>query len=126
MKKIIILSVLVLMTACYNIQFDSLEYDRYITIKEIADNAIQQCGTPVVIYDISNIKTSMDHQYLYSVNREARPQVASAAASLKELVDGLYNRYASSSEPPSIAYCQEKFKNISLGATTVVRTLGRL
>lgn len=128
MKKMSIVIVLMMMlSACFSLQFDSLEYDRYVSIKEIADNTISYCekdGT-YVRNQVSLLKATMDHQFLYSINREARPYVAEAAQNLKGIVDGLYVRYQKDTIP-SVGYCQEKLKNVSLGATTVVRTLGRL
>ena len=123
MKSILIMLILCL-PACVSLQFDSLEYDRYITIKEIADTSIQSCNEPTINDRVKELKLLMDHQYLYSFNREARPQVAEAATNLKDIVDKLYNRYKQGQ--PSVAYCQEKLNNVSLGATTVVRVLGRL
>lgn len=124
MKKILIISS-ILLTACVNLQFDSLEYDHYINIKEIADSASILCGNPAIQKDIDLLKQVTDHQYVYSTNREARPQVADAAKNLKEIVDTLYARYQQP-QVPSKGYCQEKLKNVSLGAITVVRALGRL
>lgn len=121
MKKLAIMLVL-LLPACTNVAFDSLEYDRYITLKEITDNTAQLCGNSSITLTISTLKKSMDHQYLYSSNRVGRPQVADASKNLKELVDGLYTRYQSGI--PSIGYCQEKLKNVSTGTDTIIKVLG--
>jgi len=123
-RKPIIIILALLLSACVNLQFDSLEYDRYISIKQLSDQGSLLCGEPEVIGVIKQLSQEVNHQYIYAVNREARPQVNEAATNLKVIVDGLYNRYKK--ETPSKTYCREKFKNISLGVDTIIRTLGRL
>lgn len=128
MKKISIVILFVMMLpACVSFRFDSLEYDRYISIKELADNTAKNCEKDGIYVrsQVAVLKATMDHQFLYSVNREARPYVADAAQNLKGIVDGLYARYQQDTTP-SVGYCQEKLKNVSIGATTIVRVLGRL
>lgn len=124
MNKTIILLAALTLSGCVSLQFDSLEYDRYISIKETADNAILLCGDSAVLHEVKLLKQSTDHQFLYSSNRSSRPQVATAATNLKTIVDGLYNRYQNGT--PTESYCREKLKNVSIGASTVVSTLGRL
>lgn len=125
MKKILIISVAVLLTACASLQFDALEYDRYITVQEIATQAQQNCAdTYMVQGQVDELKSAMDHQFSYAQYRESKPQVAEAAKSLKEMVDALHKRYHT--DVPTVGYCEEKLKNITLGAQTVARTLGRM
>lgn len=125
MKKILILSAAVLLTACASLQFDALEYDRYITVQEIAQQAQSNCSDTYTIQgQVDELKIAMDHQFSYAQYREAKPQVAEAAKSLKEMIDALHKRYHS--DIPTVGYCEEKLKNITLGAQTVARTLGRM
>jgi len=124
MKKIFIITSIILLSACVNLQFDSMEYDHYVSIAEMADSAVLLCGSPQVIPEVNRIKEYMDHQYLYSSNRESRPQVSDASKNLKGIIDGLYARYQTGT--PSKGYCQEKLRNVSLGSITIVRALGRL
>ncbi len=124
MKKISILMLILSLSACYNLNFDSLEYDRYVTIKQQTDNIISLCGTDSITPKINDLKQSMDHQYLYSSNRQSRPQIATVANELKAMIDGLYTRYQSGT--PSKVYCQEKLTNISTGTTAVLHELGRM
>lgn len=123
MKKIVIMLVF-LLSACTNINFDALEYDRYITIKENADNSILLCSSPDLLISISDLKKEMDHQYLYSVNRVYRPQVYSAAKNLKALVDGMYFRTKQGN--PSVTYCEDKLHHVSGSADTMIKVLGRM
>lgn len=123
MKKMLILLVILVLPACYNISFDSLEYDRYITIKELADHAATNCADDIALFQISSLKQTMDHQYLYSSNRAGRPRVASATRSLKEIVDGLYESYQQGT--PSVLFCQQKTANISSGADIIIKELGK-
>lgn len=111
------------LSACYNITFDPLEYDRYVSIKQLADNAFSECGTPVVVSRINELKQSADHQYLYSSNRANRPHIAHASQELRDIVDGIYARYQTGI--PSEVYCQEKLHNISDGTTKIIKELGR-
>jgi hypothetical protein len=121
-KSIIIIALL--LSACVNLQFDSLEYDRYISIKQLSDQGGLLCGDPAVLGIIPQLSQEVNHQYIYAANREARPQVNEAVTNLKLIVDKLYDRYKK--ETPSKTYCREKFKNISLGVDTIIRQLGRL
>jgi hypothetical protein len=122
MKKKLVIVLTILLSACTNVAFDSLEYDRYITIKEVADHTTTLCGDTNINIVIGSLKTSMDHQYVYSSYRTGRPQIADASKNLKDLVDGLYTRYQSGI--PSIGYCQEKLKNVSTGTTLIIKVLG--
>lgn len=124
MKKISILMLIISLSACYNLNFDALEYDRYVTIKQQTDNLILLCGTDSIPLKINDLKQSMDHQYLYSYNRQNRPQIATAANELKAMVDGLQLRYQIGT--PSKVYCQEKLEDISIGTTAVIHELGRM
>lgn len=123
MKKIITLVLISTLSACYNITFDALEYDRYIFLKQAADTGYAQCGTDNVIPTIAKLKQDMDHQFLYSAGRISRPQVAVASKNLKSVIDRLYDQYQGNT--PSVVYCQEKFKNISAGADNLIKELGK-
>ena len=125
MNKILLISTAVLLTACASLQFDALEYDRYITVQELATNAQTNCSDTFTVQgQVDDLKTAMDHQFSYAQYRESKPQVAEAAKNLKEMIDALHKRYHS--DIPTVGYCEEKLKNITLGAQTVARTLGRM
>ncbi|MGZ8924333.1 MAG: hypothetical protein ACXW2E_00485 [Nitrososphaeraceae archaeon] len=121
MKLVIVLSLFLF--SCANIQFDSLEYDRYITIKEIVDSD-SMCSSVVVDQQLLRVKQLVDHQVLYASNRTDRVKITEATNNLKVMVDKLYSRYEQSNKP-SLVYCQEKLKNISIGASVIIQVLGR-
>ena len=123
MNKIAIVMLTILLSACYNIEFDSLEYDRYVFLKQTADNGIKSCGSTTVVSVINKLKQDTEHQFLYSFNRSDRPQIAEASAQLKDMVDRLYIQYQN--KTPSLIYCQEKLINISTGTGKIIEQLGR-
>ena len=123
MKKILLLSLVLFLPACYNITFDSFEYEHYVLLKQNSDAAIPLCGTDAAQSTISSLKNEVDHQALYSGNRSIRPQIASASLQLKEIVDGLYTKYQTGN--PSAMYCNEKLQNLSDGTAKIITELGK-
>ena len=126
MKKLIVCMFAFVLSACISLSFDPMEYDRYVTLKEQSDQLIPFCADqPYISNQISRMKIAMDHQYIYEQYRgNVRPNVIGASIELKNMIDEMNDRY--SKETPSIGYCQEKLRNISLGATVMMRELGRL
>jgi hypothetical protein len=124
--KIQLILISLLLTACASFNFDSTEFNSFITVKEIADNSIKLCGSPAIIPKVQELQRVMDHQFLYSSYREARPDgFIMAATNLKSMIDIMNIRYSGKSVP-SVGYCEEKLKDISLGASTIARVVGRL
>lgn len=121
MLKTIILAMVVL-SACTNINFDAGEYDRYITIKQLADNSVSMCGSPELLKNVIELKKYMDHQYLYAINRTSRPQLQNAAKNLKQLIDETY--YRTKPGDQSITYCQYKLKHVSDSTDIIIKVLG--
>ena len=122
-NKIAILLTLSLI-GCASLQFDPVEYDRYITVKMISDSAYAECGKPEVVDSINKMSELIGHQYVYTSNRSGRTQITNATTEMAGLISSLQLRYKGT--PPSIGYCQEKLKNISAGTTTIVQTLGKM
>jgi hypothetical protein len=116
----------ILLTSCAKLNFDGNEFNSYLTIKEISENSIRLCGTPAVKTQVQDLQRIMNRQLLYITYREVRatPFIHSARE-MKTVIDRLAARYNSKGEP-STAYCQEKLKNVALGATQLARELGRL
>ena len=125
--KIQLLLLSLVVTACASFNFDSTEFNSYITIKEISDNSVKMCNTPtIIVTKVQELQRIMNHQFLYSSYRGARPaDFITASTNLKSMIDTMTSRYDSKTLP-STGYCEEKLKDISLGATTIVRVLGRL
>jgi uncharacterized lipoprotein YajG len=124
MKKIFILVSTLLLTACVNLSYDALEYDRYLSIYEKANNVVSLCGTPAMQQEVSTLKQEMDHQFLYTMYRPSRSHITTAADNLKEIVDGMYIKYQQPITPSKV-YCEEKLRNISDGVTPIITTLGK-
>ena len=126
MKKLIATGVLLLaMTGCYNIAFDSTEFNNMLTMREIADTITLACGTSDVNTFLNVLKHDTDHQYDYSILRTGgRPQIAKAITDIKNLVDEFYNKYQIGT--PSVEYCKLKSKDISIGTDRIVNELGKM
>lgn len=115
-----------MLVGCINLTFDALEFDRYLTIREIAVKANTACDTPDFPLYLGMLKSEVDHQVTYSNYRSGgRPNISSAATELKTIVDGLYDKYKATEEP-SAEYCRQKTNNISTGAEIIVKELGKL
>lgn len=124
MRKILLI-LPILLSGCANFTFDPVEFNNMVTIKEVTNTAYTQCGAPEVKDSINDIKKLLDHQLLYSSYRESRSvEFNVAIINLKEIADGLYASYTTST--PSVGYCQEKIKLIGSGSSAITRILGRL
>lgn len=123
MKRTLIISMLFLLTSCYNIEFDSLEYDRYVFLKQKIDNSVPACSTPQMSSIVDGIKEDVDHQFLYSSNRADRPHIAESSKQLKDIVDRLQVQYQRGT--PSVEYCKNKLQNVSDGTSKIIEQLGR-
>lgn len=125
MKKIpIVLSALIL-ASCVNFNFDPVEYDGFVRISEISTNAIYSCGTESIIPNIKLLKTTVDHQVLYTKNRTSRVKIADSTQELSNIVDGIYNRY-NQNILPSKFYCEEKLKHITEANQIILNIEGKL
>ncbi len=123
--KILKIIPILFLTSCTNLNFDSGEFDRFLTIRELASTSISLCGTLEFESNLKIIKVSTDHQYNYSTLRVSRPQIAGATTSLKSMVDELYNRYQVTPKP-SVEYCKIKTNNIVIGSNIIAVELGKL
>lgn len=124
MKKLLISSVVFFIAGCSSITFDSLNYDRYLTLYELSNQMKTQCEDPVYIRSYMNeIKPKIDHMALYSKLRSGTPEVAKVAATVASLVDELGQKYQDD-KTPSVGYCREKLESISAASYTIASTLG--
>jgi hypothetical protein len=124
MKTTIAILIIVGLTGCAILTFDPVEYDRYITLKMTADAAIPECGTDKINNSVIQLSDLIAHQYVSTSNRSGRVQITTATTEMASLISQLQIRYKEGT--PSIGYCQEKLKNISSGATTILHTLGQM
>lgn len=124
MKIVALLGVL-LLVGCANVTFDSTQYDSFITIKETADYASNNCNNPIIVQQsLVELHRRLNHQLIYAKYRAYMDQMESSISSLLDIVDGAKKQYDSSE--PSIAYCTAKMDNISAGATTIFATIGKM
>lgn len=125
MNKILILTTSLILTACVSLQFDNIEYDRFVTMKELTQIGVTECGKPGVKLYVDKLTDDITHQNLYAANRTTRNDIRIATQEVAEMILGMSKRY---SEPaaPSTTYCQQKFDNISIGISTILSTLGKL
>lgn len=122
MKKLLFMMVLLTTTACSNITFDGLQYDRYVFLTEDAVSLQKQCGTPGMKRSLIDFKKDINHMNSYAMYRSNSPEVLKVTNTLSKMVDDLVARY--NDGEPSIAYCKEKLGNIADGAKVVASTLG--
>ena len=125
LNKILILTTSILLTACVSLEFDNLEYDRFVTMKQLAQVGTSECGTPGVKLYVDKLTEDIAHQNLYAANRTSRNDIRISTQEVAGMISGLSKRY---SEPtaPSVTYCKQKFDNISIGISTILSTLGKL
>ena len=125
-KALLFCTILVLSVGCTNIVFDGHQYDTLIGITEKSDAAALNCGnTDLTKLAISDIRQTLQHEYVYAANRINDDQRANAIKDLINIADGMIVRY-NQTDTPSVAYCQAKFNNISVGATTLFKVIGRM
>jgi hypothetical protein len=119
-NKLFILVFSILFSACVNLKFDNVEYDKYVTIKKIIDSNKFKCSNyNQILPIISNVRDILSYQIIYSKYRTQRPQIYESTISLKQIVDKIYFRNSFSQE-----YCLEKMDNISQATTMILSVLG--
>jgi hypothetical protein len=122
MKKLLFTMVLLLSTACSNIIFDGLQYDRYVFLIEDATTLQTKCGSPEMKDELAVFRKNTDHMNAYATFRSNSPEVLAVTYKLSSMVSDLESKYTNGE--PSVAYCKEKLNNIAAGAKTVAATLG--
>ena len=95
-------------------------------VMAMADGMVLGIGnTDLTKLAISDIRQTLQHEYVYAANRINDDQRANAIKDLINIADGMIVRY-NQTDTPSVAYCQAKFNNISVGATTLFKVIGRM
>lgn len=110
-------------SGCVGLAFDPGEYDRFIDMKIKADKAILLCGSPEVRLSIDSLEQMAYHQKTYAAFRSSRKEIEVATSNVSGMVQDLASRYRRP-ETVSLYYCQEKFRNISMGVTEILLTIG--
>jgi len=125
MKKSVIL-IGIFLSACSNLNFDNISYDRFISISERAakmeascTNVEQTRSDAVVLLD------NVNHMDNYAKHRPVSPEVALSVNSLQSLVQEFNDKYLNSAFPSKV-YCEQKLKNISIMANSISETIGKL
>jgi hypothetical protein len=123
MKKILLISMIPILTNCSSIIYDALQYDRFITLQEKLEQLKPICGKDDALAKIKDLKVYVDHMDHYASHRVNAPEVASATASINSMVTELASQYDANNSP-TLAYCQVKVDNITAGVATIISGLG--
>lgn len=116
---------LVLLTGCSQVTFDSLEFDRYVTITETAAQIKKSCSkSEAVRSELKHLVKKVEHMNRYATLREPREEVKEATILLTGLVREIDVRYTENMAPSEF-YCVEKLSTIETAAETISKTLGR-
>lgn len=127
MKKSMILLAVLGLSGCSSLVFDNLEFDRFITVSERADNMIRSCSNSSIIKIESGILLDqVTHMDNYAKHRGSAQEIGKSIAIVRSMVAELNTRYEDPRKNPSVIYCREKLKNISLASSAISDTLGRL
>lgn len=124
--RFFIIMILLMLSGCFNLNFDSLEYDRYIGIYEstsVPDVVCKDRNT--MIKKSHELNEMVNRQFTYTKHRVNRQFITNAAANLKVMVDN-FQEYVINHEDVSTYYCEEKIKNINDGAINIIDALGNL
>lgn len=125
MKKLYAIPFLILLASCSRIAFDGLQYDRFVTIHEVALDLQTKCNNPEAIRkDTQNIKNYVQHMVKYAEFRTNSPEIQRSANALLSMVQEFSEKYAEGTTPPSVPYCTEKLNNIADGSRLIAATLG--
>lgn len=125
MKKIMLVGVL-LLSGCSSLNFDSLAFDRFVSISERADKLSEKCSDADYVRDHASILLdNVTHMNNYAVHRGATPEINSSVATLHSMVQEFNDRYQKNMQPSKV-YCEQKLKTISTAASAISDTLGRL
>lgn len=123
MKKILCMIMFLALSSCSVITYDSLQYDRFITLQEKLEQLKLNCGKFEAVAKVKELKGYVDHMDRYAAHRIGAPEVASATASINLMVLELASQYDANNSPTS-AYCQVKVDNINAGVSTIISALG--
>lgn len=110
---------------CSRITFDGLQYDRFVTIYEVATDLQTKCSDPIAIRkDTQSIKNYVKHMATYAEFRSNSPEIQRSSKALLDMVQEFSDKYVDGVTPPSVPYCTEKMNNIASGAKLIAATLG--
>ncbi len=115
---------LLLLTGCSSLNFDSLEYDRFISISERTNMLISKCDNSTYVKSqLVQLKDDVTHMNNYAKFRSNKPEVQQSTSNLYNLIEEMSTQYEGS---VSKIYCEQKLKTISTAADAIGETLGRI
>ena len=124
-KPLLIGFPLILLASCANLQFDPVEYNNAITLKELNGDVHQKCGTSDVLPAILDLKKAIDRQEVYTEHRSGREHITQATINVQEIVNGLYVAYQRN-PAHSTQFCVDKTDLINNGLGLIINQLGEL
>lgn len=133
MKKIIYISLLVMLSGCASIQnmydaynmakFDVNEYQYIARIRTHAQLGGPLCGTPEVKEHIKYIATVSQEYENYAELLPNNQNSFKLATTLTEITDEFAKRYQSGAVP-SVVYCKAKFMAIERSSENIQKVIG--
>jgi hypothetical protein len=114
-----------LCTGCISLRFDSLEYDRYISIKEHIISLNSSCGTSRVISELESLRLVVDHQLQYSSNKVHHTEFTNSIGIINTMIIDMQLKYHTT-PLVSTQYCKLKTNNMLIGTTFVIQEMGKL
>jgi hypothetical protein len=126
MKRLTLLLATLAISGCSSLTFDSLAFDRFVSVSERSGELIRDCKRPETIANQSAILLdNVNHMKAYADHRGVSPEIGKSMNTLYSMVAELNARYTSG-QTPSVIYCQEKLETISKTAGAISDTIGRL
>lgn len=128
MKTMILLFLITLnLTGCMSgLSFDSLQFDRFLSISERAEHLVKSCSDQQAIKIGSAVMLdNVTHMDNYGQHRGTSPEIAKSVSILHSMISELDVRYNNPTVPSTI-YCKEKLRTISTTALAISDTIGRL
>ena len=129
MKKILIISILLLLSGCSILEayrmarFDNNEYMLINTIRTQANLGASKCGTPEIVGVVDNIWFKTVELRNYSESIPNNNETVKMSQELANIVKGLSVRYHSGEET-SLNYCVIKFGTIEKNAVIIQNVVG--
>lgn len=123
MVKIICAILVAGLVGCATITFDPVEYDQWISVSYMANQAIRLCDQPEAGVGVKVLLMQVEYAKMYSSSKNHNNRIAKAASVIEELSNALGTRYET--VVPSAAYCKLKITEIETAARMVAETLSK-
>lgn len=133
MKKLALVSLVVLLTGCASLQtlidsytmahFDGNEYSLVNQIHTQAQVGVSKCGTKEVLVYVDTVYVKSIELKNYSASIPENKDTITMTTELAAITKGLKDRY-DSGDPVSQKYCELKFNNIENSSGTMKTVIG--